>query len=35
MRDVILLFAPVALVIYFLVYPDKFAAFLAWVSRLL
>jgi hypothetical protein len=35
MRDAILLLAPVAIVIYFLVYPDQFAAFLAWVSRLL
>jgi hypothetical protein len=35
MRDLILLFAPVAIIIYFLIYPDQFFAFLAWLSRLL
>jgi hypothetical protein len=32
MRDTILLLAPVAIVIYFLIYPGQFSAFLAWVS---
>jgi hypothetical protein len=32
MRDFILLLAPVAVVIYFLIYPSQFAAFLAWMS---
>ena len=32
MRDFILLLAPVALVIYFVIYPHQFAAFLAWIS---
>jgi len=32
MRDFILLLAPLAIVIYFVVYPSQFTAFLAWVS---
>ncbi len=34
MRDWLLLLAPIALVIYFLVYPDRFSAFMAWASHL-
>jgi hypothetical protein len=32
MRDFLLLAAPVAITIYFLVYPGQFTVFLAWVS---
>jgi hypothetical protein len=32
MRDFVLLLAPVALAIYFVIYPHQFAAFLAWLS---
>jgi hypothetical protein len=35
MRDFILLVAPVAVIIYFVIYPAQFAAFLAWLSRLI
>jgi hypothetical protein len=35
MRDLIYMLAPVALLIYFLVYPDQFNAFLAWASQVL
>jgi hypothetical protein len=35
MRDLIFMLAPVALVIYFVVYPDQFSAFLRWAGHLL
>jgi hypothetical protein len=35
MRDWILLLAPAAIVIYFLVYPDQLDAFTAWTMKLL
>jgi hypothetical protein len=34
MRDWLLLLAPIALVAYFMVYPDQFSAFLAWASHI-
>jgi len=34
MRDFLLLFAPIFLIVYFLVYPDQFVAFLMWAQRL-
>jgi hypothetical protein len=33
MRDWLLLLAPVVLVLYFLVYPDQFSAFMSWASH--
>ena len=33
MRDWILLLAPVALIVYFLAYPDQFSVFMSWASR--
>ena len=32
MRDWLLLLTPIALVIYFLAYPDQFSAFMAWAQ---
>jgi hypothetical protein len=33
MRDVIFMVAPVAIAIYFLVYPDEFHALVAWAMQ--
>ncbi len=33
MRDWLLPVAPVAALIYFAVYPDRFAAFIGWAGR--
>ena len=33
MRDLMLLLAPIALVAYFMVYPDQFSAFVYWASH--
>jgi hypothetical protein len=35
MQDVMLMLAPVVLVIYFVVYPDQFNAFLSWAGQFL
>jgi hypothetical protein len=35
MRDVIFMVAPVGLIVYFVMYPDQFNAFLAWAGRFL
>ena len=35
MRDLIFMVAPVGLIIYFVVYPDQFSAFVNWAGRLL
>jgi hypothetical protein len=35
MRDLMLMLAPVALIIYFVVYPDQFSAFVNWAGQLL
>jgi hypothetical protein len=35
MRDLIFMLAPVALVIYFVAYPDQFSAFLNWAGQFL
>jgi hypothetical protein len=35
MRDSMFMLAPVALVIYFLIYPDQFNAFLSWAGQYL
>ncbi len=35
MRDMVLMLAPVALVIYFVVYPDQFSAFIGWAGQFL
>jgi hypothetical protein len=35
MRDVMFMLAPVALIVYFLLYPDQFNAFLGWAGQLL
>jgi len=35
MRDTIFMLAPVALVIYFVAYPDQFSAFLNWAGQFL
>ena len=34
MRDAIFMLAPVALVIYFVAYPDQFSAFLNWAGAI-
>ena len=34
MRDWLLLLGPIALIVYFLAYPDQFSAFVSWASRL-
>jgi hypothetical protein len=33
MRDAIFMLAPVALVVYFVAYPDQFSAFLSWAGQ--
>ncbi len=33
MRDWLLLLAPIVVIVYFLVYPDQFSAFMAWGSQ--
>jgi hypothetical protein len=33
MRDWLLVLAPIALVFYFLLYPNQFHAFVAWAGR--
>ena len=33
MRDLMFMLAPVALIIYFVVYPDQFSAFVSWAGR--
>jgi hypothetical protein len=33
MRDLIFMLAPVALIIYFVVYPDQFNALLGWAGQ--
>ena len=35
MRDSMFMLAPVGLIIYFLIYPDQFHAFLAWAGQYL
>jgi len=35
MRDWLLLLGPVALIVYFLVFPDQFSAFVYWASHLI
>jgi hypothetical protein len=35
MRDWLLLLAPIALIVYFLAYPDQFSAFVSWASHLI
>lgn len=34
MRDWLLLLTPIALIIYFLAYPDQFVAFIGWAKQL-
>jgi hypothetical protein len=34
-RDSLFMLAPVALIIYFLIYPDQFHTFLAWAGQYL
>jgi hypothetical protein len=34
MRDWLLLLAPLALVLYFAIYPDQFSAFMSWAAQL-
>jgi hypothetical protein len=34
MRDWLLLLAPIAFIVYFLIYPDQFSTFVAWASHL-
>lgn len=33
MRDWLLLLAPIAFIVYFLVYSDQFSAFMTWASQ--
>jgi len=33
MRDIIFMLAPIGLIIYFVVYPDQFNAFLSWAGQ--
>jgi hypothetical protein len=33
MRDLVFMLAPVALIIYFVVFPDQFSALLGWAKR--
>lgn len=35
MRDLIFMLAPVGLIVYFVVYPDQFNAFLYWAGQYL
>ena len=35
MRDLIFMVAPVGLIVYFVLYPDQFNAFVAWAGRFL
>jgi hypothetical protein len=35
MRDLMFMLAPVALIVYFVVYPDQFPSFVGWAGRLL
>jgi hypothetical protein len=35
MRDAMFMLAPVALIIYFVAYPDQFSAFLNWAGQFL
>ena len=35
MRDLMFMLAPVALVLYFVVYPDQFSLFVGWAGSLL
>jgi hypothetical protein len=35
MRDLFLMLLPVTIVIYFLVYPDQFHAFSAWLQSII
>jgi hypothetical protein len=35
MRDLMFMLAPVALVLYFVVYPDQFSSFVGWAGSLL
>ena len=34
MRDWLLMLAPLALVLYFVIYPDQFSAFMSWAAQL-
>jgi hypothetical protein len=34
MRDWLLTLTPIALIIYFLLYPDQFTAFISWAQQL-
>ena len=34
MRDWLLMFAPIGLVLYFVLFPDQFSAFMGWAARL-
>lgn len=35
MRDLTFMLAPVALILYFAVYPDQFSLFVGWAGQLL
>jgi len=35
MRDWVLVLTPIAVVVYFIVYPDQFHAFMMWIERLI
>ena len=35
MRDIMFMLTPVAFVVYFLLYPDQFNAFLTWAGQYL
>jgi len=35
MRDLMFMMAPVALILYFVVYPDQFSSFVGWAGSLL
>jgi hypothetical protein len=35
MRDLMFMLAPVALILYFVVYPDQFSSFVGWAGQLL
>jgi hypothetical protein len=34
MRDWLLLLTPIGLIVFFLVYPDQFTAFITWAAHL-
>ena len=34
MRDWLMMFAPIGLVLYFVLFPDQFSAFMGWAAQM-